>query len=166
MGAEMTHGGDGQDQLYGDAYEMSGAAWGQNDRLVGGSGNDSLFGDAFEAGIGRPALDVRGGDDVLVGGPGNDVLWGDFAFVEGEVTGGRDVFVLGPNSGYDLIGDFESGKDRIDVSGYEIDGFDQLDIFDNGTTAVTVWFDDRSDVLVQTIGQDPLVLKPADFIFG
>jgi Ca2+-binding RTX toxin-like protein len=165
-GRDHLSGGDGQDNLFGDAYEMSGHAWGQNDELEGGAGNDNLFGDGFEAGIANRALDVRGGDDVLIGGTGNDALWGDFASVDGNVIGGKDVFVFGQNSGFDLIADFEHGKDKIDIRGCGIDDFADLTLFDNGSSAVTISFDSHSGVLVQNSSQSLLLLNSSDFIMG
>ncbi|HEY9630607.1 MAG TPA: calcium-binding protein [Coleofasciculaceae cyanobacterium] len=65
-----------------------------NDTLRGGDGNDRLWGSA--------------GDDVLSGGLGADTLTGE--------TGG-DRFVLAPDSGTDVIADFQLGIDRIQLSG-------------------------------------------------
>ncbi|MBI4780655.1 MAG: hypothetical protein HY785_04965 [Oscillatoriophycideae cyanobacterium NC_groundwater_1537_Pr4_S-0.65um_50_18] len=67
---------------------------GGNDTLRGGDGNDRLWGSA--------------GDDVLIGGLGADTLTGE--------TGG-DRFVLAPDSGTDVISDFQLGIDRIQLSG-------------------------------------------------
>lgn len=49
------------------------------------------------------------GNDNLNGMGGNDVLFGE---------SGNDVFTFGVGSGADVIGDFTSGQDRIDVSAY------------------------------------------------
>ncbi len=165
-GRDQLNGGDGQDNLFGDAYEMGGRAWGQNDKLEGGAGNDNLFGDGFEAGVTYKAFDVRGGDDVLIGGTGNDALWGDFANVDGNVIGGKDVFVFGQNSGFDLIGDFECGKDLIDIRGCGMGDFSDLTLVDNGSSAVLVLLDStgKNQILVQTLGQDPLHLSASDFL--
>jgi len=61
-------GGDGDDDLFGDAgNDVLGAGVG-NDTLTGGAGTDLLF-----AGIGNDTLDgggQDGADDVLFGGPG------------------------------------------------------------------------------------------------
>jgi uncharacterized repeat protein (TIGR02059 family)/uncharacterized repeat protein (TIGR01451 family) len=77
-----------------------------DDVLRGRGDNDTLFG-----------LD---GDDVLVGGQGKDWLFG------GE---GADRFVLSfprhslPGRDRDVIGDFESGIDTIDLRGMDADPF-------------------------------------------
>ena len=62
---------------------------------------------------------VRGGsgDDIVDGGAGDDALYG------GE---GRDTFVR--SSGNDIIQDFESGRDRIQVSSSAATSVAQLSI--------------------------------------
>ena len=89
-------------------------------------------------GSGDPGASVVAGgdgDDVLVGGPGQDTLTGG---------AGADTFVLNdldtPDSlaVADVIGDFQPGTDRIDLSGIDADGGiseDQAFIFvDNAAT--------------------------------
>ena len=73
-----------------------------NDLLVGGGGQDTLFGGA--------------GQDVLRGGRGNDVETGG---------AGADTFVFATVQeassalGHDVIQDFKSGVDRIDLAGID-----------------------------------------------
>ncbi len=89
-GADTLFGGAGVDRLEGGA---------DNDSLDGGSANDTLFGQA--------------GLDVLTGGQGRDTL-----------SGGLDAdrFVFGvsdsaiSSSGADIISDFVTGVDKIDLS--------------------------------------------------
>ena len=70
-----------------------------NDSLVGGAGNDTLIGDV--------------GNDTLNGGDGNDLLQGD---------AGADKFIFGPNSGKDVISDFNvSQGDKIQIA-YGLNG--------------------------------------------
>ncbi|WP_313137435.1 calcium-binding protein [Paracoccus jeotgali] len=97
---DRLYGDDGNDLMFGD--DGNDMLWGGNghDVLNGGSGDDRLFGDA--------------GDDTLIGGTGRDTLTGG---------GGADVFVFMPEPGRkpplpDLITDFESGVDLIDLSGF------------------------------------------------
>jgi len=73
----------------GDDWVMGGK---RSDFLVGGAGADSLMG-------GR-------GADTLLGGAGNDSLAG------GE---GADVFLFTGSDGMDLVADFASGLDMIDL---------------------------------------------------
>ncbi|MDX2213775.1 MAG: SGNH/GDSL hydrolase family protein [Oculatellaceae cyanobacterium bins.114] len=90
------------------------------ERLVGFSGNDRLRGlagaDVLEGNAGRDALLGGAGTDVIVGGGGNDQLTGG----EGQDTLrgglGADRFIytaVGDRS--DVIGDFQSGRDLIDL---------------------------------------------------
>ena len=72
--------------------------------LTGGASGDMILGsygdEQIEGGI---------GNDVLADGAGTDVLFG------GE---GVDLFVLASDSVTDVIGDFQLGTDRIDVSAW------------------------------------------------
>lgn len=49
------------------------------------------------------------GNDRINGMGGNDVLFGE---------GGNDIFIFQPGTGGDVIGDFTSGQDKIDISAY------------------------------------------------
>lgn len=77
------------------------------ENAIGGLGNDVIVGnDADNV--------IRGGDgdDVIYGGGGQDHLWGG---------SGNDIFVFSdlndsPTKSPDKIWDFESGKDKIDLS--------------------------------------------------
>lgn len=75
-----------------------------------GAGNDDLLGNAvanrLDAGAGNDRLNGAAGDDTLLGGAGNDTLIGGL---------GADTFVFG-NTGTDIISDFVSGSDRIDLT--------------------------------------------------
>ncbi|WP_200909390.1 MULTISPECIES: calcium-binding protein, partial [unclassified Sphingomonas] len=73
---------------------------GGNDRLIGGLGNDTLNG-----GDGNDILIGGDGRDVLTGGAGNDV----FRF---EKSGDSSTLA----SQRDIITDFRSGADKIDLS--------------------------------------------------
>ncbi|MCE1680774.1 M10 family metallopeptidase C-terminal domain-containing protein, partial [Enterobacter hormaechei] len=81
------------------------------ENAIGGSGNDVLIGnDAANT------LKGGAGDDIIYGGLGADNLWG------GE---GNDTFVYlsakeSPPLERDWIHDFVSGKDKIDVSLFDL----------------------------------------------
>ncbi len=66
-----------------------------NNRITGSASANWLLGGA--------------GDDILNGGAGNDVLFGE---------AGADSFVFTRGTGGDVIGDFTTGTDRIDLSAY------------------------------------------------
>lgn len=100
-------------QLFGSA---------QRDVMTGGKGDDTLYGmdgnDTLSGGLGNDRLDGGRGNDWLEGGGGNDVLTG------GE---GNDTFVFQINNsnasinfasqiGGDVVKDFVSGEDSIDLS--------------------------------------------------
>ena len=71
-----------------------------NDVLEGQAGNDELFG--------------ASGEDTLRGGDGDDTLAGGFG--DDELTGnnGKNVFVLAPNQGTDIITDFTLLPENFD----------------------------------------------------
>jgi Ca2+-binding RTX toxin-like protein len=83
---------------------------GGDDYLFGNGGNDHLLG-----GADNDVLDGGDGNDILAGGSGNDILTG------GK---GNDTFVFAPvesdglPGGNDVITDFVSGQDRIDLTAF------------------------------------------------
>ena len=91
-GADLLAGGAGQDHLLGG---------GGRDRLFGGGEADVLTGEN-----GRDALFAGAGHDMVDGGAGDDVLDG------GD---GADAFVVGPDSGDDVVvGGFDAGPGAFD----------------------------------------------------
>jgi Ca2+-binding RTX toxin-like protein len=103
-GGEMLTGGGGSQLLHGK---------GGNDTIAGGAGSDLLFGgdgdDALSGGDADDHLFGGKGSDTLNGGPGNDFLKGNQ---------GRDKFQFARSGdGRDIIADFESGLDRLEISG-------------------------------------------------
>lgn len=106
-GDDLLYGGNGNDVLSGDnghdrLYGGEGADW-----LYGGNGNDTLYGengnDRLEGGAGNDRLYGGGGMDKLYGGAGNDLFI--FTSAKDSLPALRD-----------LIGDFASGYDKIDLS--------------------------------------------------
>ncbi|MCD6035041.1 MAG: hypothetical protein K0R63_782 [Rickettsiales bacterium] len=92
-GDDTIYGGRGKDFLYGDKG---------NDLLYGGKGNDTIHGGQ--------------GNDTIFGDEGDDVLWGDRGNDRLDGGLGRDTFCFGPNSGVDVIMDFNSsGKHEGDI---------------------------------------------------
>lgn len=99
FGANVVTGDAGNDSLFGAAG---------NDNLSGGAGNDLMLGNA-----GNDTLLGGDGADSITGGRGRDILTGG---------GGADRFIfnrldsfIGP--GTDVITDFSSGYDKIDLRG-------------------------------------------------
>jgi serralysin len=128
---------------------------------IGGSGNDTLiandFGCTLKGGGGRDTLIGGAGNDILIGGTGIDTLTGG---------GGADTFVFatGDSSAasgqHDLITDFTSGTDKIDLSGIDanvstpgiIDAFNFLgtSAFDGKPGELDYFFDSvRGDTVLQ-----------------
>lgn len=109
---ENAIGGAGDDAITGNAA---------NNRLEGGAGRDVLRGgsgsDRLEGGKSSDHLFGGAGNDRLIGGPGADWLSGGT---------GRDVFVFeavpGSLGQRDVIGDFVSGTDRIELIGHAFAG--------------------------------------------
>ena len=99
VGADKFLGSNGNDMFQGYAG---------NDTLLGNSGNDTLDG-----GVGNDVLRGGQGKDLMTGGLGNDLFDFDAITDTGLLSSTRDV-----------IKDFKSGQDRIDLS--TIDANQQL----------------------------------------
>jgi Ca2+-binding RTX toxin-like protein len=104
------------------------------------------------------------GDNLLIGGAGNDTLngWEGNDYLFGE--SGADIFQFYQANGADVIGDFEDGIDKIDISsfGYNWDGL-SLAIGQNGNDSfINLGF---NNVIVLT-GVAASALDQTDFIFG
>ncbi|MEP4197544.1 MAG: calcium-binding protein [Aliishimia sp.] len=139
-GADQIWGGGGYDDIYGGADDDHLAGEDGNDTLRGGTGADAIRG-----GAGNDIIygqmgddDLRGGNahDILFGGDGNDELTGGNGrdYISGgegadilndwEDVDARDVFAFslghtGVTQGTrDLVRGFDSGLDRIDLTGF------------------------------------------------
>jgi len=133
---DVISGDDGSDTIYGEGY---------HDTISGGNGSDLIYGDfgndkyspsswsinsylsgnlpKFTAAnvVGKPT-----GNDYLVGGSGRDTIYGENGndTIEGGAGddrlfggAGRDVFLFkSAQMGRDVIHDFVSGEDKIDLS--------------------------------------------------
>ncbi len=111
---DTVFGGDGDDQLTGDALSDSFDGGAGNDRLTGGAGDNTLIGgegnDTVIGGAGNDSLDGDDGADSLDGGAGNDTASGG---------AGRDTLLGG--AGNDML---SGGDDADSITG--ADGDDQL----------------------------------------
>lgn len=138
-GADMVMGGNGDDRIFGygadgpsPGAEAAYAARDLGDTLDGGGGNDNIRGgggnDLLLGGTGHDTLRGDTGDDVLFGGAGNDVLRGGSGADTLSGGAGRDVFRFeydsyyggDANGGQDVILDFRTGIDQIDLRAYGI----------------------------------------------
>ena len=115
-GDDVVSGGEGADKIQGQSGDdvLSGGAG--NDYVAGGSGDDVIQG-----GSGTDKLVGGTGSDTIEGGAGNDHIWG------GQWTGDNsaDTFIVSGGSGKDMIHDFETVHDQIDLSAFGI-GYDDV----------------------------------------
>jgi VCBS repeat-containing protein len=114
-GKDRLYGNEGRDKLSGGASNDTISGGADDDTLDGGTGNDRLYGDA-----GNDALKGGRGDDWIVGGLGRDKLYGG---------SGADVFDFNSTqesrvgSQRDIVYDFQSGRDLIDLRGIDANEF-------------------------------------------
>ena len=111
-GNDALIGGSGDDAIYGGAGNDTVQGNDGNDFLAGGSGNDEIFG-----GAGSDKLIGGTGSDTLSGGSGDDHLWGG----KWTADGTEDTFVISAGGGKDMIHDFETAHDLIDLSSYGVE---------------------------------------------
>lgn len=116
----------------------------------GGTGDDTLTGSADDELLyGGP-----GGEDDLRGGGGDDILvaGGDGDRLEGG--NGADIFVLGGAGAGTRVTDFDTGQDRLDLSGWQfLYGTGQLTVSANGAQ-VTLSFREYSVTVFSDTGAD------------
>ena len=136
-GSDIVKGGEGNDLIQGDDennFVENSEEF--NDTLEGEAGDDELFGAS-----GNDVLVGGDGDDTLAGGFGNDTLVGDDleeSDIEEDSTEendtntdnkskGKNVFVLAPNQGTDIIKDFTLLPENFDPEAQE-EEIDDADI--------------------------------------
>jgi len=131
-GSDRLDGNDGNDLLFGEDGDDRLFGGNANDSLVGGAGNDRLLGgnghDRLDGNVGDDVLEGEAGSDRLFGGSGNDILTGGQGRDQLSGGSGADIFVFtrasdsgtGPDS-WDVITDFLSGEDRIDLTRLDAD---------------------------------------------
>lgn len=163
-GADVLSGGGGDDDIWdnegddtlsgGDGIDRIRAGAGA-DVLYGGVGHDCLYGgadgDALSGGDGGDFLFGDEGADTLDGGAGADILTGG---------AGSDRFIL--SSGFDVIRDFGTGDDVIDLGGRGL-AFDDIQIFGVGPHTAVRLPDGNGFLLFNTSPGD---LSESDFDFG
>jgi hypothetical protein len=119
--------------------------------LTGGSNMDQLYG-----GAGNDTLNGMGGNDIIGGGKGNDTLTGGT---------GADHFVFHDGDGLDTITDFDATSDVVELHGYGIGSFAQLQSLMTQSGADTVITFDPNNVITLhnvTIAQ----LHSGDFVLS
>jgi Ca2+-binding RTX toxin-like protein len=115
-GNDTIDGGTGNDVLFGGSGD---------DRLAGGAGDDTAFGeggfDTLDGGEGNDHLEGSNDADLFQGGDGNDTIEGGGGqdTLTGETGADRFLFSVQNQSRFgagDVVTDFLSGVDRIDLS--------------------------------------------------
>ena len=122
--------------------------------VVGGVGVDEITG-----GLGNDVLNGGDGNDVLLGGLGDDRLIGGAGFDSHTGGGGADTFVFSTSSVPNLITpeevivDFTTGQDKIDIGAGFVNDATRIDIVDGSgltlstfKTAATGFFSGGGDV--------------------
>lgn len=143
--------GGSSTEAHGNALANTIVNTGVGNNLFGEGGNDVMSGGAY-----AETFHGGAGNDTITGGGGRDTLWGD---------DGSDRFVFATGSGVDEVVDFTRGADKIDLAGYGITGFSQL----QGMISQS-----DSDALINlgggnTITLDDIVasqLTASDFVFA
>lgn len=166
-GNDTLTGAAGDDVLEGNAGEDTLSGGSGNDRLVGGAGNDRLDGgdqeDALEAGDGDDTLDAGAGHDMLEGGKGNDTMTGG---------PGADAFIVDPQSGHDVVLDFEAtgqAQGAFDHIAFIDITPDQVRVTDTAEGARVSWDmngDGTEEGTILLRGVAVSSLRQSDFMFG
>ncbi|MFN4140974.1 M10 family metallopeptidase C-terminal domain-containing protein [Aestuariivirga sp.] len=152
-GADNTiRGNNGGDTIYGMGGDDDINGNNDPDVLYGGSGNDILLGSN-----GSDTIYGGSGSDQVTGGGGADNLYGGF---------GADTFIYAAvgdstNSAKDIIHDFASGLDEIDLQGVYAGSLN----FNGGTAAnYSVWY--TTDATSTTVFADINGDATADIVIG
>lgn len=113
-GVEALHAGAGSDTM-----DLSSFTIGTG--LYGGAGDDTIRSgsaiDRLEGGDGMDTLHAGAGNDFLRGGRGADSLFGQ---------DGADTFIFNLGGGTDTIGDFDLNNDKLDISAFGFQTFQQV----------------------------------------
>jgi VCBS repeat-containing protein len=131
---------------------------GPGQTYVGGTANTTINGGfgsyVLDGGAGNDALNAGIGVQVLIGGP-NDTL---------TAALGRDTFVFAPNFGINIISNFNSLFDRIQLSKSEFANFAVVQSHMQQVGANTVISYDSADVIT-LLGVQAASLHTSDFHF-
>lgn len=110
-GDDLLRGNQGQDVVFGDIGNDTMFGGKDSDDIRGNQGDDQLFGDN-----GSDTLFGGKGNDILSGGDGADQVSGDLgddALIGGD---GADIFIFNDNTGSDIINDFDTSIDTIQIT--------------------------------------------------
>ena len=149
------------ENLTGSAYNDVLAGDRRDNVLDGGPGGDTLYGGP---GGGDDVLVGNGGDDRLFGGQGNDRLDGGAGNDRLAGGPGADVFVFAPGNGADAITDFADSEDRIDLTAFDLTGYDDLTVT-SSTDGVTIDLSAHDGGTILLEGFNMAGLDATDFLF-
>lgn len=166
-GNDQLFGNGGDDILQGDAGDDSLEGGAGSDRLDGGMGNDQLDGgdaeDEVMGGDGNDVIDAGAGHDMIEGGMGNDTIRGGT---------GADAFMVMPDSGNDVVLDFEArgaAQGAFDHIAFIDIMPDQVSVQDATAGALISWDtngDGAADGSVLLQGVYMADLRQSDFMFN
>ncbi len=140
--ADVLHGGDGNDTLFGQ---------GGNDTLYGDAGDDHLYGqggnDTLYGGDGNDHLDGGMGVNTLYGGAGNDTLVVHDTNADHAING-SDFTGLHGGEGYDtlVVDDAGATLDFTHTGSTTVTGIEAIDLTATGSQAVTLSAADLLDL--------------------
>ncbi|MFC1458309.1 MULTISPECIES: calcium-binding protein [Microvirga] len=174
---DLYSGTDLQDLVFGRGGPDTLRGGGMDDDLLGGKGNDVLRG-----GAGMDHLDGGRGDDRVIGGLEADALRGgdgdDYlneGVGHGDLEGGRgddtlvggpggDAFVISPDSGHDVIKDFDAGPGILDHLAIRDIEPEDLRFEDTERGVLISWNDGEGSVLLEGVKKTELAQD--DFMFA
>lgn len=161
VGVERVEGFTGNDTIDasggGTGFVITGGSG--DDQIIGGTGNDTVYADGDDD-------DILGGsgDDALIGGAGNDTIQGGAGkdFLLGDT--GADHFVFDDNWDEDVVADFTSGIDVLDLSNVgNASDLGDLSISTDGTHTFVSLIAGGGDLI--TLANFNEVLTESDFNF-
>ena len=121
------------------------------ENIAGSNFNDTLIGDA-----GANILNGNAGNDTLIGGAGNDRLMGG---------GGNDTFVFRAGFGNDVVTDFTTGHDVLELhDGLFADAGAVLAAATQTGTSVTITVDASDSIVLQNFTLANLSISNFTFI--
>lgn len=160
-GNDWLAGGANQDELIGTPGNDTLDGGDDMDHLIGGPGDDTLIGgaggDMLMGGGGNDRLDEGAGHSDIEGGPGDDLLTGGL---------GADAFTISPDSGNDVITDFQGGPGMFDHLAIMDLQPEDLRVTNTSEGAMVSWDTDEGSGSVLLAGYDAGRLAGDDFMFA
>ena len=135
------------------------------ENAIGSAYDDTIYGDHgpnhLKGGDGDDLLNGNPGDDILEGGPGDDTLDSNDYFG----PGGAEIFVFDKGHGDDVIGGFGDNQDRIDLTAFNLSGFEALDISQNEEGHTLIDLTEYGGGTILLMYFNPAFLDATDFLF-